>query len=79
MVSGKVRRLSFTHPLILARFSGPSTVQYIVFELADGDVRSVISAADDLDVAWAIRSLHHMAVGLAQLHRTGIAHQDVKP
>ena len=60
-------------------FSGPSTVQYIVFELADGDVRSVISAADDLDVAWAIRSLHHMAVGLAQLHRTGIAHQDVKP
>lgn len=60
-------------------FPGPSTVQYIIFELADGDVRSVISATDDLDIAWALRSLHHMAAGLAQLHRTNIAHQDLKP
>ena len=58
---------------------GPSTVQYIIFELADGDVRSQIGPADDLDVAWALRSLHQAAVGLEQLHLIGTAHQDLKP
>ena len=58
---------------------GPSTVQYIIFELAEGDVRTQMARADELDLAWALRSLHQTAVGLEQLHSIKVAHQDLKP
>ena len=56
-----------------------SVVQYLIFELADGDIRSFIQIANDLDVAWALRMMHHVTAALRQLHSAGIAHQDVKP
>ncbi|MDQ2891177.1 MAG: protein kinase [Gemmatimonadota bacterium] len=31
------------------------------------------------DTAWVLRSLHHVASGLMQLHNAEIAHQDLKP
>lgn len=56
-----------------------SLVPYLIFEAANGgNVRSYISDGD-LSVAWALRSLHHVATGIAQLHRADIAHQDLKP
>lgn len=54
-------------------------VQYLIFELADRDVRKHLDTSMRFDLAWALRSLHHMATGLLQLHRIGIAHQDLKP
>ena len=60
-------------------FKGISTVQYIIFELAETDFRGLMSAVRDLDIATALRTLHHIAVGLKQLHGLGIAHQDLKP
>lgn len=54
-------------------------VQYLIFELADNDVRKHLDTSARFDLAWALRSLHHMATGLLQLHRIGIAHQDLKP
>src|SRR5262249_27237780 len=49
-------------------------------ELADsGDVRKYLDVAARFDSAWVLRSLHHVATGLRQLHSAGIAHQDVKP
>lgn len=57
----------------------PSTVLYIIFELAEGDVRTQMAQANELDIAWALRSLHQMAIGLQQLHSIGTAHQDLKP
>lgn len=60
--------------------SNPLTiVPYLIFEQATGDVRAFLEATRDLDVAWALRTLHHVANGLQQLHRVDIAHQDVKP
>lgn len=56
-----------------------ATVQYLIFELAEGDVRKKLALFDDIEVAWALRSLHHVAVGLRQLHTIHIAHQDLKP
>ncbi len=56
-----------------------SVVQYIIFELADGNVRSQVRNDQKFEVAWALRSLHHIATGLSQLHGKGIAHQDLKP
>ena len=54
-------------------------VVYIIFELAAGDIRSYRDSFQTFDLAWCLRSLHNTAVGLAQLHRNGIAHQDLKP
>jgi len=60
--------------------ANPATVvQYLVFELADGDIRSQLDSIDRFDTAWALRSLHHIATGLQQLHTVGVAHQDLKP
>lgn len=54
-------------------------VQYLILELADGDVRRHLAAVGRIDVAWKLRALHHIATGLWQLHKVGIAHQDMKP
>jgi serine/threonine protein kinase len=54
-------------------------VQYLVFELADGDVRSQADTSQRFERAFSLRALHHVATGMVQLHSDGIAHQDVKP
>jgi serine/threonine protein kinase len=59
---------------------GDQTVQYLIFELADcGDIRKYLDILNRFDTAWLLRSLHHIATGLNQLHIAGIAHQDLKP
>lgn len=55
------------------------SVYYIIFELADGNLRNHIEAMKKFDLAWILRSLHNTAVGIEQLHKNGIAHQDLKP
>lgn len=60
--------------------NNPLPVCYIIFELADGgDARKQLAKLGKLDLAWTLRTLHHIAVGLQQLHGEGIAHQDLKP
>jgi serine/threonine protein kinase len=54
-------------------------VPYLIFELGDGDIRRHMAVSGNLDVAWSLRCLHHVAIGMGQLHGGGIAHQDVKP
>ncbi len=56
-----------------------SKVEYLIFELADGDIRAHLDAQQGFDLAFALRALHNVAAGLEQLHRAGIAHQDLKP
>jgi serine/threonine protein kinase len=55
------------------------TVYYIIFEMADANLRNQIAKMQKFDLAWILRSLHHTAVALEQLHKSGIAHQDLKP
>lgn len=54
-------------------------VAYIIFEMASGDVRKRIAFAKAIDLAWNLKILHQIAVGIQQLHSKGIAHQDLKP
>jgi len=56
-----------------------SKVEYLIFELATGDVRAHLDMQKHLDFVFVMRTLHHIATGLAQLHRADIAHQDLKP
>jgi len=59
---------------------GPlENVCYLIFEKAKGDIRDIVAQFAAFDLAWCLRSLHNSAVGLMQLHSTGIAHQDLKP
>jgi eukaryotic-like serine/threonine-protein kinase len=55
-------------------------VPYIIFERADGDIRTLMgSMSSTFDEAWMFRTLHGVANGLRQLHQADISHQDVKP
>lgn len=58
---------------------GVDTVEYLIFELADGDVRKEMLLINRLDVLWRFKSLHDIAIGLEQLHWNDIVHQDLKP
>ena len=63
----------------VVRRSGAMPIQYLICEIADGDARQQIDHAARLSDVWALRVLHAVATGLAQLHRVAIAHQDLKP
>lgn len=52
---------------------------FLVFEMADGDVRSFLRENSELELVWKLNSLHQVAVGLRQLHKLEIYHQDLKP
>jgi serine/threonine protein kinase len=54
-------------------------VPYLIFEIAEGDIRSNIKFSSNANLAWKIKSLHDIAVGLNQLHNVEISHQDLKP
>lgn len=56
-----------------------SRVSYLIFERADCDARAQLATASQFDAAWRLRSLHHVATALWQLHGQQIAHQDLKP
>ena len=56
-----------------------SVVQYLIFELANGDIRSFVDFGQAFDNAWAIRTMHQASAALRQLHYAQIAHQDLKP
>ena len=65
---------------IAAQKGNPSSVvQYLIFELADGDIRTFMEFEEGLDSAWVLRTLHQAAAALYQLHRVQVAHQDLKP
>ena len=59
-------------------FSDP-IVPYLIFELADGDVRKLLHYSNKLDMTWKFKSLHSIAKGINQLHKLEISHQDIKP
>lgn len=54
-------------------------VDYLVLEYAETSVRNIIDFSHEFDYAWALRSLHNVAVGIQEMHNIQIAHQDIKP
>lgn len=56
-----------------------SIVPYLIFDLAEGDIRRKLDFSAELDYAWRLKSIHDVAVGLKQLHAIEVSHQDLKP
>jgi len=54
-------------------------VPYFIYNLADGDVRTVLRDSKKSDLTWKFKSLRDIAEGLKQLHDCEISHQDLKP
>ncbi len=54
-------------------------VFYLIFELAAGDIRSQVNKVSRLTGLWSLRALRDVCLGLSQVHRQMIAHQDMKP
>ena len=54
-------------------------VPYLIFELAEGDVRSKLDLSQRFELAFCLRALHQCTTGIRQLHSIKVAHQDLKP
>ena len=54
-------------------------VPYLIFDLANGDIRKNLDFSKALDYAWHFKSLHDIAIGIKQLHAIDVSHQDLKP
>jgi eukaryotic-like serine/threonine-protein kinase len=54
-------------------------VFYMIFEMADGDVRVQMDVRTRFDMLWCMRALKDVCLALHQVHREMIAHQDAKP
>ncbi len=52
---------------------------FLVFELAEGDIRPQVSSNRRADFLWCVGALHHLAVAVQQLHAGGVCHNDIKP
>ena len=52
---------------------------YLVFEMAERDLREHVDINQRFDLAYRMRVLHRAALGIQQLHSDQIAHQDLKP
>lgn len=62
--------------------NGPAVLRYVPFlsfELAEGDIRESVDVSKAVSDQWRFQVLHQTTLGLLQLHREQIAHQDLKP
>jgi serine/threonine protein kinase len=59
--------------------NGTDPVEYLIFELASGDIRTYLDAIATFDLKWTLSCLHNIFVGIQQLNSARIAHQDLKP
>jgi eukaryotic-like serine/threonine-protein kinase len=54
-------------------------VHYLIFEKADGDVRVQVDTRFRHDYLWSMSVAKDVTLGLWQVHKEMIAHQDLKP
>jgi serine/threonine protein kinase len=73
--------LAIDHGEVQVPSLGPmeGRVFYLVFEMATGDVRVQMNTTTAFDSLVSIKALKDISLGLLQVHKEMIAHQDTKP
>lgn len=72
--------LAIDHGNMMIEHNGTrEPVFYLVFELADGDIRNQVFSSEEWPIERKFQLLHHVAVGLSQLHGVKVSHNDIKP
>jgi eukaryotic-like serine/threonine-protein kinase len=56
-----------------------AVTEYLIFEKAEGDIRTHLDSTPEFDLAWTMTCIHNICVGMQQLNGASIAHQDLKP
>ncbi len=54
-------------------------VFFIIFELANGDLRQFVAKEKAQDLYWVVSAIHNFAVAFSQIHSADICHNDFKP
>jgi serine/threonine protein kinase len=52
---------------------------YLMFDLAESDVRVHVDKRSRFDRIWTLGALHDLAVAIQQLHKGSVCHNDIKP
>src|SRR3546814_17700692 len=52
---------------------------FLIFEMADGDMRRHVTRDGEIELLWGVTTLHNMFVATSQLHSAFIAHNDITP
>lgn len=79
-VNGKSKIVRALGDGVVDREGAPlNKIYYLLFELAEGDIRSNLDFPALKTPPWRFRCLREIATALQQLHTLGIFHQDIKP
>jgi eukaryotic-like serine/threonine-protein kinase len=52
---------------------------YIIFELANGDLRQFVNIEKGNDLIWVVSAIHSFCVAINQIHGIDVYHNDLKP
>jgi serine/threonine protein kinase len=64
---------------VIKHDEGKEPIFYLMFELAECDVRVHVDQRVQFENAWTVGALHDLAVAIQQLHRGNVSHNDIKP
>jgi serine/threonine protein kinase len=64
---------------VISHELGREPIFYLIFELAECDVRVQVDRRNRFDLTWTLSALHDLAVAVQQLHRGRVCHNDIKP
>lgn len=56
-----------------------SQVSCLIMEVGDEDLRRLMSRSGETSCVWTLKVMSDVSLALTQLHKGGIAHQDIKP
>ncbi len=78
-LSRLIRLISFEYVNLDPALSPMSQVYCLIMEIGAGDLRKQLSHVGVFSCSAVFSILSDVALGMSQLHRHGVAHQDVKP
>lgn len=78
-LSRLIRLISFEYVNLDPALNPMNQVYCLIMEIGAGDLRKQLSHVDVFSCSAVFAILSDVALGMSQLHRHGVAHQDVKP